>query len=144
MALPADVAQEVAIRADGAPARLFNESLDVHEDVELCAQVKASGRRIGYAPDAPVLHRRDTTFGSLLGRNYEMARASRRLGAQRAAQRAASGSLLAGRRWPRRRRSGRRPGGRWPGLRGRLHSADPGVRDGCGGVDTAARRQRSG
>ncbi len=96
MALPADVAQEVAIRADGAPVRLFNESLDVHEDVELCARVKASGRRIGYAPDAPVLHRRDTTFGSLLGRNFEMARASRRLGVQRAAQGAVSGSLLAG------------------------------------------------
>jgi len=96
MAMPAEVAQEVALRADGAPAQLFDESLDVHEDVDLCARVKASGRRIGFAPDAPVLHRRDTTFGALLGRNFEMARACRRLGVQRAVQGVVSGSLVAG------------------------------------------------
>ena len=96
MAMPADVAQEVALRADGAPPQLFDEALDVHEDVELCRRVRASGRRIGFAPDARVLHRRDTTFGSLLGLNFEMARACRRLGARRAAQGAVSGTLLAG------------------------------------------------
>jgi hypothetical protein len=96
MAIPGQVAQEVAIRADGAAVQLFDESLEVHEDVEVGERIKASGRRIAFAPGAPVRHARDTTYGALLGRNFAMARACRRLGVHRAVQRVAAGSLLAG------------------------------------------------
>ena len=95
MAMPGDVAREVAVRADGAPPQLFDESLAVHEDVELGERIERSGRRIAFAPAARVVHARDTTFGDLLWRNFGMARACRRLGVHRAAQRALAGSVLA-------------------------------------------------
>lgn len=94
MAVPSDVARAVAIRADGAPPQLFDESLAVHEDVELADRIERSGRRIAFAPAARVMHARDTTFGALLRRNFGMARACRRLGVHRMAHRALAASVV--------------------------------------------------
>ena len=94
MAVPSDVARAVAIRADGAPPQLFDESLAVHEDVELADRIERSGRGIAFAPAARVTHARDTTFGALLRRNFGMARACRRLGVHRMAHRALAASVI--------------------------------------------------
>lgn len=79
MAIPREVALSVAI--DGQ--RVFDESLLVHEDVELTERIRRSGKRVVCAPDVQVDHRRETTFLSFAHRNFRMAAASRRIGIHR-------------------------------------------------------------
>ncbi len=96
MAVTAEAARAAGFREDGAPPKLFDESLAVHEDVELCERIEASGRAVAFAPRACVAHARDTTLRATLGRNFQMARACRRLGVHRLPHLVLAGSLLAG------------------------------------------------
>ncbi len=83
MAIRREVALQVAPgRKQGRPL-LFDESLDVHEDVELAHRVRRAGHSIVHGPEIVVGHYRDTCFGSFLARNFRMARVARRLGVHR-------------------------------------------------------------
>lgn len=82
MALPRDVACGVALKAEDG-RHVFDESLDVHEDVDLANRVERSGRPIVFAPEVRVGHARDTTWPGFVSRNFTMARTSRSLGVHR-------------------------------------------------------------
>jgi GT2 family glycosyltransferase len=83
MGIPRRVALAAALKAGDGPLRVFNESLNVHENVDLANRVEQLGKRIVYAPELCITNRRDTTFFSFLRRNFDMARAARTLGAHR-------------------------------------------------------------
>lgn len=78
MAIPRKVAESVSSLSCGMPI-LFNEDLEVHEDVELMQRIERAGWRLVFAPNLVVRHRRDTSFRSFLKRNFNMARACRSL-----------------------------------------------------------------
>ncbi len=87
MMIPAEVAASAAIpraASVGVP-HVFDESLEVHEDVDLGRRVEAAGYRVVHAPDARVGHLRDTTYRAFMRRNVAMGSASRRLGTHRGA-----------------------------------------------------------
>lgn len=83
MAVPRDVALSVSVRTEGGASEVFNESLAVHEDVELAERIERAGKRIVFAPRARLTHCRDTTFGSFVHRNFDIARTCRALGVHR-------------------------------------------------------------
>lgn len=83
MAIPREVASNVALETREGFPQVFNESLIVHEDVELANRTEKSGRRILFAPEVRVKHYRDTTFCSTVRRNFNMAHICRRLGVHR-------------------------------------------------------------
>jgi GT2 family glycosyltransferase len=87
MAVPREIAWNVALGRVGEPAQIFNEALipHVHEDVELSKRIAHSGKRIVFAPEVRVGHRRDTTFWRFLWRGVEKAQTSRMLGTHRVA-----------------------------------------------------------
>jgi len=87
MAVPRAVAWNVALGRVGEPAQIFNEALipHVHEDVDLSNRIAHIGKRIVFAPEVRVGHRRDTTFWRFLWRGVEKAQTSRRLGTHRVA-----------------------------------------------------------
>jgi hypothetical protein len=80
MAVARRVADQVAIRNGDGAGRIFDESLSVHENVDLARRVLATGRRIVYEPAMVVRHYRLSSFGHFVARNFQMARAARRLG----------------------------------------------------------------
>lgn len=80
MAIPRDIADSVAKKASDGSAHVFDESLTVHEDVDLASRIEKSGKRIVYAPEMRVLHSRDTTLLSFILRNFDMARTARVIG----------------------------------------------------------------
>jgi GT2 family glycosyltransferase len=79
MAVPREVALGVASPAGEDVLQVFNESLGVHEDVDLAKRAAQSGRRIVFAPQMRVKHCRDTTFRDFVRRNFSMARTCRSL-----------------------------------------------------------------
>lgn len=83
MAIPREVALGVAIKSNEGVSQVFNETLDVHEDVELIDRIEKTGKRIIYAPDVIVMHSRDTTLRSFTRRSFNMARTSRSVGVHR-------------------------------------------------------------
>ena len=83
MAILREVALDVMIRSQGGKSQVFNEALDVHEDVELIDRIEKRGKRIVYAPDVIVMHSRDTTLKSFTCRSFNMARTSRSIGVHR-------------------------------------------------------------
>lgn len=83
MAIPREVALGVAIKSKEGLSQVFNENLDVHEDVELIDRIEKTGKRIIYAPDVIVMHSRDTTLPSFTRRSFNMARTSRSVGVHR-------------------------------------------------------------
>ena len=83
MVIPREVALGVAIRGEEGFFQVFNENLDVHEDVELIDRIEKTGRRISYAPDLMVMHSRDTTLTRFTCRSFNMARTSRNIGVHR-------------------------------------------------------------
>ena len=83
MAILREVALSVSLKTDKGLARVFNESLSVHEDVDLADRIEQSGRRIIYAPEVRVGHERDTTFRDFVRRNFTMARVCRKVGVHR-------------------------------------------------------------
>jgi GT2 family glycosyltransferase len=83
MAILREVALSVSLKADKGLTQVFNESLSVHEDVDLAERIEQSGRRIIYAPEVSVGHERDTTFRDFVRRNFAMARVCRKVGVHR-------------------------------------------------------------
>lgn len=83
MAIPRDVASSVALKTEDGLIQVFDESLVVHEDVDLANRIEKSGKRVIFAPEVRVKHFRDTNFLSFVLRNVNMARISRRLGVHR-------------------------------------------------------------
>jgi len=83
MAIPREVALGVACRSGAGKLQVFDETLDVHEDVEITDRIEKSGKRIIYAPGVEVLHARDTTLRSFATRSFNMARTSRSVGVHR-------------------------------------------------------------
>jgi GT2 family glycosyltransferase len=82
MAVPRNVAHEAAFGARDGILHIFNESLVVHEDVDLANRIEQLGKRILFVPELRIKHCRDTTVGSFVRRNFNMARVCRRLGIQ--------------------------------------------------------------
>jgi hypothetical protein len=95
MAVPRDVALAASRPGPGGRPRLFDESLSVHEDVDLARRVERLGKRIVFSQSVRVLHHRDTTVGSLLRRNFRMARAARAIGVHRAPHVVLAAALVA-------------------------------------------------
>ena len=77
MAVPRDVAFDVAIRSKDNGLLVFDESIRVHEDVELAERIARSGRHIVYEPRMRIGHERDTTYLSFARRNFKMAQVCR-------------------------------------------------------------------
>ncbi|RJP68697.1 MAG: glycosyltransferase [Candidatus Abyssobacteria bacterium SURF_17] len=94
MALPHKVALDIALRARHGFPQIFDESLNVCEDLEIARRVRKSGEKVTFAPQVRVGHSRDTTFRSFVQRNLAMARTSRRLGLLRLPHAALSGLAL--------------------------------------------------
>lgn len=88
MAIPRRIAEEVALRTEGGMAQIFDESLIIHEDVDLMNRIEKSGRLIVFLPDLLMKHRRDTTLWSFTKRNFDIARTCRSLGVHRLPHRA--------------------------------------------------------
>jgi GT2 family glycosyltransferase len=83
MAMKRSVALSVALPARSGCPQVFNESLPVHEDVELSERVRIAGLTLAYVPNVRVEHYRDTTLKSFLRRNFLMARTCRQFGIHR-------------------------------------------------------------
>ncbi len=83
MAVPREVAFETALSFEGGRPHIFNEALDIHEDVELSDRIERLGRSIVSVPELRVLHYRDTTFHSFVKNNFIMARTCRTIGIHR-------------------------------------------------------------
>lgn len=83
MAVPREVALSVLIRDPEGRIQVFDERLDVHEDVELMHRIEKAGKRIIHAPDVIVMHSRDTTLRSFARRSFNMARTCRSIGVHR-------------------------------------------------------------
>jgi GT2 family glycosyltransferase len=83
MAVPRDVAMEGTASFDKGNSMVFNESLNVHEDVDLADRIEKSGKRIIFAPEWYIGHYRDTTFLSFFLRNIDMGSVSRGIGIHR-------------------------------------------------------------
>ena len=83
MAIPREVALIVALNDNEEASQVFNESIDVHEDVELIHRIEKIGKRIIFAPEVEVIHSRDTTLQSFTVRSFNMARTSRSIGVHR-------------------------------------------------------------
>ena len=82
MAMPRALALDIAAQRP-TPGGLFDQSSKVHEDVELGERVREMQKRIIYAPQVHVKHRRETSLQATLKRDFEMARACRSLGIHR-------------------------------------------------------------
>jgi GT2 family glycosyltransferase len=83
MAIPRDVALSVALKSQEGLPHVFDETLDVHEDVELVDRIEKTGKRIIFSPEVLVMHSRDTTLPSFTKRSFNMARTSRSVGVHR-------------------------------------------------------------
>lgn len=82
MAMPRKLALEIAAGRGGC-GEVFDEGLAVHEDVELGDHVERLGKRLVFAEQARVIHRRETTFLDMFRRDLDMARTCRALGIHR-------------------------------------------------------------
>jgi GT2 family glycosyltransferase len=81
MAIRRDVAHSISTGLGPHGRRqVFNEKLEVHEDVELIDRIERTGKRIVFAPEITVMHSRDTTLRSFTVRSFKMAQISRRVG----------------------------------------------------------------
>lgn len=78
MAMPRDMVQSML-------PHVFDETLRVHEDVELAERIRATGRNIVFAPELRIGHRRNTTFRSFVRRSFRMAVVAGRFGLHREA-----------------------------------------------------------
>ncbi|MFA9453116.1 MAG: glycosyltransferase family 2 protein [Candidatus Aminicenantaceae bacterium] len=65
---------------------VFDDTLKVHEDVDLGNRIEKSGCKLVFAESVCVKHFRDTDWHSLLIRNFQLGRACRILGVHRLAQ----------------------------------------------------------
>jgi len=82
------------VRAAAPEGGLFDETLPVHEDVDLADRIERAGSEIVFAPAMRVVHRRETTWASVLRRNFAMAGVCRAKGLHRGAHLVAAAGLL--------------------------------------------------
>lgn len=83
MVMPREVAMAVATKGPDGQMEVFKNSLAVHEDVELGERVYGLGQEVLFAPNAKVLHQRDTNFTLMVKRDFQNGRASRSEGLHR-------------------------------------------------------------
>ena len=83
MAVPREIAFGAVLKREGRKPVVFDEILAVHADVDLARRIERAGKRILFEPTFAIGHSRDTTFGSFVRRNFNMARGSRTLGVHR-------------------------------------------------------------
>jgi cellulose synthase/poly-beta-1,6-N-acetylglucosamine synthase-like glycosyltransferase len=83
MAVPREAALAVSVQGPEGRIHVFNEGLDVHEDVELMHRIEKAGMRIVHAPEIMVMHSRDTSLRLFTIRSFKMARTSRNVGVHR-------------------------------------------------------------
>lgn len=94
MAVPKEVVLEAALKKANGALPVFDEDLTVHEDVDLAKRIEKQGRRIIFAPEVRVGHKRDTTFREFVCRNFSMARTARFLQVHRLAHTALTAFVL--------------------------------------------------
>lgn len=80
MAVRRKAAEDAALSSRKADIRIFDEDLDVHEDVDLADRIRLAGWHIHFDQDITVLHSRDTSFRSFFRRNVLMGGACRKKG----------------------------------------------------------------
>ena len=83
LAIRREAALALALPGGGGGSQVFDESLVVHEDVDLARRVEGAGKRIVFASEVRVRHARDTTPASFFRRSFRMAQTARRLGVHR-------------------------------------------------------------
>jgi len=83
MAVPRETALSLALDHEEGLYQVFDESLDVHEDVALIDRIEKAGKRIVFSPEVFVTHSRDTTLRTFTRRSFNMARTSRSIGVHR-------------------------------------------------------------
>jgi GT2 family glycosyltransferase len=86
MAVPRSVVLEVSRAGEGGSPHVFDESLMVHEDVDLAKRIEHSGRGVKFCPEVRVKHFRDTSWRDFLVRNFRLGRACRTLRVHRLPQ----------------------------------------------------------
>lgn len=86
MAVPRTAALEVSLTGKSGAAQVFDESLDVHEDVDLAERIEHSGRRLRFCPEVRVKYFRDTNWRDFLSRNIQLGKACRILKVHRLPQ----------------------------------------------------------
>ncbi|MFH0963733.1 MAG: glycosyltransferase [Planctomycetota bacterium] len=96
LAIRRDLALSLGLPGRESPLEVFDESLAVHEDIDLAKRAQRSGNRIIFAPDVRVEHSRDTTLLSFFRRSFRMARTARALRVHRLPHVVLSAFLLAG------------------------------------------------
>jgi len=94
MALTREVAFKTALNFEGGRPRIFNEALDIHEDVELSDRIERLGGTIVSVPELRVLHYRNTTLRSFVRNNFIMARTCRTIGIHRLAHAISSALVI--------------------------------------------------
>ena len=94
MALTREVAFKTALNFEGGRPHIFNEALDIHEDVELSDRIERLGGTIVSVPELRVLHYRDTTLRSFVINNFIMARTCRTIGIHRLAHTISSALVI--------------------------------------------------
>jgi cellulose synthase/poly-beta-1,6-N-acetylglucosamine synthase-like glycosyltransferase len=95
MAVRRSVATDVAYEARGDRVRIFDESLPVHENIDLTERIEGAGWRVVHVPDMHVTNFRDTQFLSFVSRNFQMARVARKMGVHRLPHTTMSATILA-------------------------------------------------
>ena len=80
MAVRRNVALKVLLKNSGTGPELFDENLPVHQDVDLGKRIEKAGKKIVFAPDVLVKHRRDPSYLFFIKRDFNMARVSRAMG----------------------------------------------------------------
>ena len=91
--MPRKLALDIAARR-GNRAQVFDETLAVHEDVELSDRVERLGKVLVFATQVRVVHRRETTFLETVRRDFDMARTCRALGIHRLPHRILMAAVL--------------------------------------------------
>ncbi|MBD3412949.1 MAG: glycosyltransferase [Candidatus Aminicenantes bacterium] len=94
MAVVRTAAEKAALGEADGMVQIFDQDLEVHEDVDLASRVETCGNQIVYAPEAKVGHFRNTNFLSFFKRNIKLAQACRKLKVHRLPQWILSGSLI--------------------------------------------------
>lgn len=88
-------ARRESLRVLAVNGGVFDETLPVHEDVELACRIRKAGMKVAFAPSVCVSHCRDTTFFSCMKRNFGMAQTCRREGIHTGTHLALAGGLFA-------------------------------------------------
>jgi glycosyltransferase involved in cell wall biosynthesis len=79
MGVSRDVAYEVARADEDGSLQVFDESLSVHEDVDLAKRIEAAGHSLVFKKKVRVSHFRDTNWRSFLARNFNLGKTCRKL-----------------------------------------------------------------